>query len=224
MITSTESWEIAIANSLQNLWIKVIGFTPALFGAIIVFIVGLMIAVSLGVIITKLMQKIRVDKAADEIGLTHLLKRGDINSSISTIVGATVKWFLIVVFLMAATDILNLPQITQFLNQVLLFIPNVIVASMIIAISVIIANFVEHVVVKGGKATNVTHNKFLGKMSRWAILIFGIMAALIQIGIAVSLVETLFTGFIAMISIAGGLAFGLGGKKKAGQVLEKLGK
>ncbi len=224
MITSTESWEIAIANSLQGLWIKVVGFMPALFGAIIVFIVGLMIAVSLGVLITKLMQKIKVDKAADEIGLTHLLKRGDIDHGISSIVGATVKWFLIVVSLMAATEILNLPQITQFLNQVLLFIPNVIVASMIIAISVIIANFVEHIVVKGGKATNVAHNKFLGKLSRWAILIFGAMAALIQIGIAASLVETLFAGFIAMISIAGGLAFGLGGKKKAGQILEKFGK
>lgn len=222
MITNTQTWEIAIATSLGDLWVRAINFIPNLFGAIVIFIVGIMIAISLGLLVTKLMKKLRVDKAAGEIGLTHLLERGEIKMSISTMIGETVKWFLFIVFLMAATDILNLPQITQFLNSVLLYVPNVIVAAIIIALSVIIANIVEHIVIKGGKATKVIHNKFLGTMSRWAILIFGIMAALVQLGVATSLITILFTGFIGMISIAGGLAFGLGGKEKASQILEKL--
>ncbi len=222
MITNTQTWEMAIATSLQNLWGRAINFIPNLFVAIVIFMAGIMIAVSLGVLITKLMKKLRVDKAAGEIGLTHLLERGEIKMSISTMIGETVKWFLFIVFLMAATDILNLPQITDFLNSVLMYIPNVIVAAVIIALSVIIANVVEHIIIKGGKATKVMHNKFLGKMSRWAILIFGIMAALVQLGVATSLITILFTGFIGMISIAGGLAFGLGGKEKASQILEKL--
>lgn len=222
MLTNTRTWEMAISDSLNDLWVRAISFVPNLFGAIIVFIIGIMIAVSLGVLVTKLMKKLRVDKAASEIGLTHLLERGEIKATISTIIGEIVKWFLFIVFLMAATEILDLPQISQFLNSILLYIPNVIVAAIIIALSVIIANFVEHVVVKGGKATKIVHGKLLGIMSRWAILIFGIMAALVQLGVATSLVTILFTGFIGMISIAGGLAFGLGGKEKAAQILEKL--
>ncbi len=221
-MTNTQSWEVAVTGSMQNLWIDAVNFIPNVFGAIIIFIIGLMIAVSLGVLITRLMEKLKIDKAADEIGLTHLLEQGEIKASIPTIIGEIVKWFLIIVSLMAATDILGLPQITAFLNSILLYVPNVIVAAIILALTIIIANFVEHIVVKGGKATKIAHDKIIGKISRWSILVFGIMAALVQLGVATSLITILFTGIISMLSIAGGLAFGLGGRDKAAQILNKF--
>ena len=221
-MTNTQSWELAITGSMQNLWIDAVSFIPNVFGAIIIFIVGLMIAVSLGMLITRLMEKLKIDKAADEIGLTHLLEQGEIKTSIPAIIGSIVKWFLIIVSLMAATDVLGLPQITTFLNSILLYVPNVIVAAIILALTVIIANFVEHVVIKGGKATKIGHDKMIGKISRWSILAFGIMAALVQLGVASSLITILFTGIISMLSIAGGLAFGLGGKDKAAQIIDKF--
>jgi len=215
------TWDAAVSGSMQDLWIKAIGFIPNFFGAIIILIIGLMISVSLGLIITKLLEKLKVDKASDEIGLTQLLKQADIKASIPSIIGDITKWFLILVSLMAATDILGLPQITQFLNSILLYIPNVIVAAIILALTVIIANFVEHIVVKGGKATKISHDKTIGKLSRWSIIIFGIMAALVQLGVATSLITILFSGLVMMLSIAGGLAFGLGGKDKATQILNR---
>jgi hypothetical protein len=220
-MTQAQSWEIAITGSMQNLWIDAVSFIPNVFGAIIIFIVGLMIAVSLGMLITRLMEKLKIDKAADEIGLTHLLEQGDIKTNIPTIIGGIVKWFLIIVSLMAATDVLGLPQITAFLNSILLYVPNVIVAAIILALTIIIANFVEHIVVKGGKATKIAHDKMIGKISRWSILAFGIMAALVQLGVATSLITILFTGIVSMLSIAGGLAFGLGGRDKAAQIINK---
>lgn len=218
---NTQSWEMAVSGSMQDLWVRSVGFIPHFFGAIVVFAIGLMIAVSLGLIVTRIMEKLKIDKAADEIGLTHLLEQGEIKTSIPTIIGEITKWFLIIVSLMAATDILGLPQITNFLNSILLYIPNVIVASIILALSVIIANFVEHLVLKGGKATKLAHEKIIGKISRFAILIFGVMAALVQLGIATSLITILFTGLISMLAIAGGLAFGLGGRDKAKQIVER---
>ncbi len=222
MINNTQSWETAVTDSMQDLWMRVIGFLPNLFGAIIIFAVGLMIAVSLGLLITKMLQKMKIDKAADEIGLTHLLEQGEIKTSIPVIIGEITKWFLIIVFLMAATDILNLPQITNFLNSILLYIPNVIVAVIILAISIIAANFIDHIVSKGGKATQIAHSQILGKLSRWAVLIFGVMAALVQLGVASSLISIFFSGIVGMLAIAGGLAFGLGGKDKAAMLIDKM--
>ncbi len=222
MLNNTQTWEIAVSNSLQNLWIKTISFLPNLFGAVIIFIVGVMISVSLGMLITKIMKKLKFNKASDEIGLTHMLEHGGIKTDIPTLIGETVKWFLFFVFLMAATDILNLPQITQFLNSILLYVPNVIVAVIILALTVLIANFIGNVISKSEKTTRIPNSKIIGSISKWAILVFGIMAALVQLGVATSLITVLFTGFVGMISIAGGLAFGLGGKDKARQILDKL--
>ncbi|MBT4277436.1 hypothetical protein HOD96_01680 [Candidatus Falkowbacteria bacterium] len=221
-MTNTQSWEMAISGSMQDLWMRSIGFLPNLFGAIIIFAVGLMIAISLGVLFTKLLEKLKVDKAADEIGLTHMLEQGEIKVSIPTIIGEIVKWFLIIASLMAATDILGLPQITYFLNSILLYVPNVIVAAIILAVTVIVANFVNHIVHKGGRATKVAHSHIFGAMSKWAIIIFGVMAALVQLGIATSLISILFSGIIGMLALAGGLAFGLGGKDKAAQILNQM--
>jgi hypothetical protein len=220
-MTQAQSWEVAVTGSMQNLWVDAVNFIPNVFGALIVFIIGIMIAASLGILVTRLMEKLKIDKAADEIGLTHLLEQGEIKASIPHIIGEIVKWFLFIVSIMAATDILGLPQITAFLNSILLYVPNVIVAAIILALTIIIANFVEHVVTKGGKATKISHDKIIAKISKWSIVMFGVMAALVQLGVATSLITILFTGIVSMLSIAGGLAFGLGGRDKAAQIINK---
>jgi hypothetical protein len=136
--------------------------------------------------------------------------------------GGLVKWFLILVFLMAATDILGLNQVTDFLNSILLYIPNVVVAVIILAVVFLVGNFV-YVVVKGStKAAGVMSATLLATISKWSIIIFGLLAALIQLGIATSLVSTIFIGIVAMLSLAGGLDFGLGGKEEAQMILKKL--
>jgi hypothetical protein len=221
-MTNTQSWEVAITGSMQNLWFDAVSFIPNVFGAIIIFIVGLMIAVSLGMLITRLMEKLKIDKAADEIGLTHLLEQGDIKTSIPHIIGEIVKWFLILTFLMASADLLGLSKITEFLNSIISFIPNVIVAAIIIALTIVIANFVEHVVTKGGKATKISHNKIIATISKWSILVFGVIAALAQLNIMVELIITIVQGLVIMVALAGGLAFGLGGKDKAAQIINKF--
>jgi len=129
---------------------------------------------------------------------------------------------LILVFLMAATDILKLVQVTNFLNSIILYLPNVVVAAVILAVAFLVANFVYAVVKGSTKVAGIVSATLLATVAKWAIVIFGFLAALIQLGIASSLINTLFIGLVAMLALAGGLAFGLGGKDEAAAILKKI--
>lgn len=217
-----QTWGEAITISLMGLWQRFVSVVPALIGAIIVFIFGWIIAVALGKLVEKIIKTLKVDHALDKTGFGRKFSDVGISSSVSAFFGGLVKWFLILVFLMAASDILGLAQVTSFLNSILLYIPNIVVAVVILAIAFLVGNFVYGVVKGSTKAAGVMSARFLAAISKWAIIIFGILAALIQLGIATSLVNTIFIGLVAMFAIAGGLAFGLGGQEEARMMLRKI--
>jgi hypothetical protein len=124
--------------------------------------------------------------------------------------------------LMAATDILHLVQVTSFLNSIVLYLPNVIVAAVIMAVAFLVGNFVYAVIKGSTKIAGIVSATLLATIAKWAIVIFGLLAALIQLGVASSLINTIFIGFVAMLALAGGLAFGLGGRDEAALILKKL--
>jgi len=128
----------------------------------------------------------------------------------------------IIIALIAATDILGWDQVTNYLQRVVLFIPNVIIAVIILLAGILLGNFVQRVVKTAVEAAHLASADLLSGMAKWAILVFSFMAALVQLQIAPELIRVLFTGLIAMISIAGGLAFGLGGKEHAHRFLDRL--
>lgn len=216
-----ETWRQAVTVSLQNLLLKVTDFLPNFIAALIVLIIGIILAASLAKIIKKLIELTRVDKLLDKLGVNDAFKAfGKI--SIGGIIGWLVKWFLIVVVLMAVADILQMSQINEFLKQVAGFLPNVVIAVVVMMIGFVGGNFVYEIVYRSVKATKMHSPRFLANIAKWSIIIFALMASLIQLSIAAALVQTLFTGLIAMMAIAGGIAFGLGGKEKAGEWLDSL--
>jgi hypothetical protein len=217
-----ETWGEAITVSLITLGEKLINFLPSLLGALLVFLAGWIIAVTMGKLAEKAMKTTRVDRAVEKIGFGYKDTKAGVKWSISEFFGGLVKWFLVLTFLMAATDILKLSQVTEFLNKIILYIPNVVVSVVILAVVVMLGNFVYDVVKGSTKAAGVMSATLLAVISKWAIVVFGVFAALIQLGVASSLVSTIFIGLVAMLSLAGGLAFGLGGKDEARLMLEKL--
>jgi hypothetical protein len=221
-MNGVQTWGEAITVSLLSLWERFINFLPALLGAVLVFLFGWIIAVALGKMVEKLIKAVKVDDAFEKIGAGKKLKEEGINGSVSGFLGGLVKWFFILVFLLAAVDILKLDKVTSFLNSILLYIPNVVVSVIILAVVFLLGNFVYNVVKGSTRAAGVMSATLLATISKWAIIIFGILAALIQLGIATSLVSTIFVGIVAMFSLAGGLAFGLGGKDEAAAILKKL--
>lgn len=219
---SVQTWGEAITLSLLNLWGRFINFLPTLVGAVLVFVAGWIVAVALGKVIEHIVKMIKIDEAMEKAGTKERFKKAGVNLNVAKFLGGLVKWFLILVFLMAATDILKLVQVTNFLNSIILYLPNVVVAAVILAVAFLVANFVYAVVKGSTKVAGIVSATLLATVAKWAIIVFGFLAALTQLGIASSLINTLFMGLVAMLALAGGLAFGLGGKDEAAAILRKL--
>lgn len=221
-MNSVQNWGDAITASLLELWSRFVGFLPALIGALLVFLLGLVAAVALGKAAEKIVSLLRIDYILEKLRVGKKLEQAGLEVRISKIFGELVKWFLILVFLMAATDILGLDQVTGFLNSVILYLPNVVVAIVILAVAFLLSNLAYDIVRGSTKAAGIVSARLLATLSKWAIVIFGLLAALLQLGIAVSLVNTIFIGIVGAFSLAMGLAFGLGGKEEAAAIVKKL--
>lgn len=217
-----QDWGLAITDSLIDLWVRFINFVPLLVGALVVFLIGWFVAVALGKLVTQVLRTLRVDQVLDNAGLRNTLDKANVKGTVSGFLGALVKWFLLIAFLIAATDILGLQQVGIFLNSVLLYIPQLVIAVIILLVAVLLSRFVVNIIQASVKAAGFNYGNFLATVAKWAIMIFAFLAALDQLGVAPALVRTLFTGIIALIAIAGGLAFGLGGKDIAAEFLNKV--
>ncbi len=217
-----QTWVDVISYSLQNLWQGFILFLPTFLGALIVFFVGLIIAAGLGKIVEKLIDALKLDQLLGQFGLNKILERADVRLHSGRFVGVLVQWFFIIITLLAVSDILNLLAFSDFLKQVLLYVPNIVAAVLIMLAGVVMSTFLAKLVRASVLAARLHAAHFLGALTKWSVLIFAFLATLSQLGVAGALVNTLIMGFVAMLAIAGGLAFGLGGKDVAAAWLEKV--
>lgn len=218
----TQVWIDTFIQSLQNLWLAFTGFVPSLFWAFVVFMVGWILAAVLSKAVMRVLETVQVDRLFDQLGIMKYLHDAGVSWEFSSIVGSLVRWFFIIAAFLAAVDILGLAELSGFITDILLYIPNIIVAAFILLVAAVLASFLERVVTASMKATDMGPVKFVGVVIRWSIWGFAILAALSQLGVATGLVQTLFTGFVAMLALAGGLAFGLGGQSVAKDILEMI--
>lgn len=217
-----QDWGETFVSSFQDLWVRFVNFLPSLIGAILVIVIGWIIAVALGKLVTRVLKRIWLDKAIKKARISELFEKAGVSFDTSKGIGLLVKWFLIIVAIMAAADILNLDQVTEFLNKVLLYIPNVVIAVIILLLGALFADFVSKIVEGAVRAARLTTGHSLAGIAKWAIIVFAILAALVQLGIAASLLQILFTGLVVMLALAGGLAFGLGGRDHAERIIGNL--
>lgn len=218
-----QTWSDVLFTSFQSIWGGVLVFLPRFLLALIVFIIGWIVAVTLGRLVSQIVAFFKVDKVLQKTGIEEPLARGGLRLNSGAFVGGLVRWFFLIVFLVASIDILELDQVNIFLREVvLLYLPNVIVAVLILLAAALFGDALQQFVSSSAKAAKLSSGHFLAGLAKWAIWLFAILAALYQLGIAGAFVQTLFTGFIAMVALAGGLAFGLGGKEAAAKMIEKL--
>lgn len=211
-----------VQTAFADLWSQLLEFLPRFLGALIVFLIGVLVASLLKALIMRVSNGLRLDALAERLELKKTLQQAGIQLKIAELLGWIVKWFVLVVFLIAATDILGWAQVTTFLSSVVLYLPNVITAVIILLVGILVATFVRNVVKSAVEAARLSSADFLSGLAKWSILIFSFMAALVQLQIAQDLIRILFTGLVAMLALAGGLAFGLGGREQAAKALTKL--
>ena len=218
-----QSWADVVATSLQSVWYGVIAFIPNVIGALIVFTIGLAAAASLGALVEKIFEALKFDTMLGKLGLQPYFERAGLRLHGARFLGQVVNWFLVIVFLLAASEILSKGNaFSGFLRDVIAYIPNIIVAAAVMLAAVVLGNFVRRVVVASVMGAKLHAAHFLGTLTWWAVVVFGLLTALVQLNVAPAIINSLLTGFIAMLALAGGLAFGLGGKEYATHLLGKL--
>ncbi|MDO8565476.1 MAG: hypothetical protein Q7R67_02565 [bacterium] len=221
MLLST--WGQVLQLSFQNLWVGVVNFVPNLVIALVILVLGWLIGALLGRAIAQVFRSLQVDAALRRAGFESFVRRGGINLDSGAFIGGLVKWFVIVIFLVAAFDVLGLAQVNLFLQEVVLaYLPRVIAAALVLLVAGVVGDVTGRVVVTAAKTAGVHSAHFAGAISKWAVWIFGILVALSHLGIAATFSQTLFTGIVIAISLALGLSFGLGGQQAAANFLERL--
>lgn len=209
--------------SFNDVWFTIVQFVPAILAAAVIFVIGWIIGMILARVIEQVVDVLRIDDALKSAGVTEAVKDAGFSLNAGRLLGALVKWFVIVVFLVASLEVLGLVRVTTFLQQVvLLYLPQVIVAVLIIILAAIVADIVRNIVTGSARAAGVKQAAMAGAIAKWAIWIFAVLAALNQLGVAAAFWQTLFTGIVVALSLAFGLAFGLGGKEAAARSIERL--
>lgn len=214
--------QTALGDSIIATWQGVINFIPSLIGAVIIFAIGWLVAVLIEKIIESLFKSIKVDSLLRSAGFEEVMKRTGHPLNSGKFVGSLVKWFVIVVFLVASLDILHLTQVNQFLQGVVLgYLPQVIIAVLVLMVAVVIADAMQKIVAASARAAHVKSAHLLGVVTKWAIWIFAILTALITLNVAAYLIQMIVTAVFAGAALGIGLAFGLGGKDQAARIIEK---
>ncbi|MGB9763687.1 MAG: mechanosensitive ion channel family protein [Minisyncoccia bacterium] len=209
-------------NALYNLWNGFIIFFPTLLGGVILLLLGIFIGNSLGDLVEKIVDLIKLDKALEKAGFDKIIDRAGLKLNSGYFLGQIVKWLIILAFLIATCNIWGLTEVATFIQNIVNYIPNVIVAVLILLISIVIGDYLAKSVKASLGGAGLRYKNFLGSLTSWTVIIFGLLAAMTQLKIAEDLIKTLFTGIVALLALAGGLAFGLGGKDLAQDLLKKI--
>ena len=218
--TDITDWGDAVFLSVSNALNAFLNAVPLVIGALLIIIIGWIIAGALARVVTEVLRRIGADRLfAEHSGRVYGDRTRDIKPSV--VAGELVKWLVRLVFLVAAANVLGLTQVSELLNAVLLWIPNLIVAAIILLVAPLLARFVRSAIEVGAGEMGFTNAPILGRIAEIAIVAFAVIIAINQIGIAADLVNILFIGVVAALALAFGLAFGLGGRDVAGQLTER---
>lgn len=220
-MSTLNTWGVVFSQSLIGLWAGFIHFLPGLIGATILFFLGWIIGVIVGKATAQVIDALKIDKLFKSAGTDRFMERAGFHLNIGKFTGELVKWFIIIVFLIASLQIVGLTQVNDFLKEaVLYYLPKVIVASLVLVIATVLADAMYKLIKGSAKAMRVRSANMLASVTRYAIWIFAFIIALSELGIATAFMQILFTGFVAALAISLGLAFGLGGKEAAGRAID----
>src|SRR5688572_30947494 len=214
------AWGEALTASLATALGLFLGAIPRVIGFLVILIIGWIISGLLAAGVAALLRAVRFNVLAQNAGIQGFINNMGLRTDPSGLLANIVKWFVRLIVLVVAFDALGLPAVSQVLQQFLLWIPNLVVAVVVLVIAGLAANALGNLVRGSTAQAGLGNPDLLATIARVAVWGFGIVVAVNQIGIAQALVNTLFMGFIGALALAAGLAFGLGGRETAAQIVQ----
>jgi len=209
-------------DSAQRLVLSIVDFIPTLLGVILLIIVGWLIAVVLARLIERVIDFLRIDKLLKKAKVDIYFDRVGLKLNSGRFLGQVIYWIIILILVFVVSDTLGLFALSEFLHSAISYIPNLVAAVFILIIAAVIADFVKKAIKTSAMSAKIASAKLLGTLGWWVVIIFGLITALKQLGVDTTLIDIAIYGIIIGSALAFGLAFGLGGKNYAEQILERL--
>jgi hypothetical protein len=219
-VTTFSSWTDALLASLAGAMAIFFAAIPKLIGFVLIIIIGWLVASLLEKAIRGVLHAIKFDNLAAKAGFSGFVQKMGVKSDASGFLAMLVKWFIRLIVLVVAFDALGLPAVSDVLRQLLLWMPNLIVAMVVLVIGGLLANAASSLVRGATAGAGFDNPERLAKVASVAVWIFAIVIAVNQIGIAETLVNTILMGAVGAIALAAGLAFGLGGRDTAAELVK----
>jgi len=217
------TWGDVFNSSLQELWWGFIQFAPKLILAIILFIIGWVISSIVAKAFEQVFKALNVDRLFNKAGAGEVLHKAGLSLDSGYFIGQVMRWFVLIIFILPSLALVGLDSIGDFLRyDVLTFLPRVIVAAFVLIIATIVSDAISRAVLAGAKTMSLSSSHMLATVAKYAVWIFAFIVALEQLGVNSAYMQILFTGIIAMLAIAGAIAFGLGGKDHASKLISKI--
>jgi hypothetical protein len=214
-----QSWGDAIRTSVTEALSMFLGAIPKVLGFFVILIIGWIIAAVISRVVARILRQVNFNDLADRSGLTGFVRKMGVETDASGFIAQVVKWFIRLIVLVVAFDALGLPAVSQILQDLLLWLPNLIVAIVILVIAGLAANAIGGLVRGAAAEADLGNPDLLATIAKGAVWAFAIIAAINQVGVADTLVNTLFMGLVAALALALGLSFGLGGRDTAAEIV-----
>lgn len=211
----------SFTDALNVVLLNVVSFIPTFIGALLVFLIGIFLAKWLKIIVVKLLNLVKFSELIGHETTKTFLENAQISQKLEIVIGEFVRWVVILVFLVTSLNLLGLKTITQVIGGFVSFLPNILAALVILFAGTLIAGFLEKLVKGSLGGVDIKLSRLLGKFVSYLVFVFTLLATASQLGIAKSLIDTIFIGFIGMLALAFGLALGLGSKDLVKQILEE---
>jgi small-conductance mechanosensitive channel len=208
-----------VQNNFHQAYDQIINFAPRVAAMVVVLVVGYLIALWIGRAITLLCEKIGLQRAADSSGLAASMQHMGIKRNVSGIVGTIVFWLLMCMFLMAACEILALPGMSAAMDEVVRYIPKLLVATVVVVVGLLIASFLRGIVATSADRVGLSYAEHLASGLYYVLALLTFYTALHELGMDLDLLKDLILIAFGGMAIGLGLAFGLGGREVIAGIL-----
>ena len=212
----------ALVQSYQTFFTQLSAFLPKLIGFVLILIFGWIIAKIIRAVSVRLLAVVRLHVLTEKAKIDQFLSEGGIKQSAIEIIGTLFYWIIMLIVIVAAFNSLGLRVASELFNQVILFIPNIIVSIFVLILGLFLANFTRQVVVTYCRNVGIQNADTMGKIAQYAIVIFVVSIALTQMNIGEEILANLIVVLFGAVCLALALAFGLGGRDWASRVIEKF--
>ena len=213
---------LVVVDPVKAMLIKIWSYIPAVIGALLILVIGWLIAKLIEVVVVRALKAVRLDALSDKAGVTNVLAQGEIKLTVSELVGAIIYWITMLVVLATAMNALNLTVAAELLSRLVGYVPNILVAIFVVVLGSFLANFVAAIVRTAASNAGVERAKLLGQIAQTILVIFTIIIAIEQLNIATTLITLSVNLILASIGLGIAIAFGLGCKDIAGKFMSDL--